>query len=108
MKILLDHNIPHALRPLFPDEHEVYTTHYLGWSEYEDEQFLTAAVDESFSVIVTLDRGLPHQQQVAAYDVGLIVLAVHPATPDHLEAHMDRVIESLPVAASKQQVVVLE
>lgn len=30
MKILLDHNIPHELRPLFPEDHDVYTTQYRG------------------------------------------------------------------------------
>lgn len=29
MKVLLDHNIPHSLRPLLSGEHEVYTTKYV-------------------------------------------------------------------------------
>jgi predicted nuclease of predicted toxin-antitoxin system len=38
MKVLLDHNVPHELRPLFPEEHDVYTAQYLGWADYEDDQ----------------------------------------------------------------------
>jgi hypothetical protein len=30
MMILLDHNIPHELRPLFPEDHDIYTTQCLG------------------------------------------------------------------------------
>lgn len=108
MKILLDHNIPHSLRPLLSGEHEVYTTKYLGWSDYEDDQLLTAAVEASFAAVVTLDRGLPHQQETQAYDLGIVVLAVHPTTPAHLKKHMDRLREALPHAASEETVVVLE
>lgn len=108
MKILLDHNIPHSLRPLLSGEHEVYTTEYLGWSDYEDNRLLEAAVDASFAAVVTLDRGLPHQQETRAYDLGIIVLDVHPTTPTHLKKHIDRVQKALPRAASEETVIVLE
>lgn len=36
MKVLLDHNVPHGLRHLFPEGCEVITTHYLGWSHLEN------------------------------------------------------------------------
>lgn len=108
MKILLDHNIPHAIRPLLSGEHEVYTTEYLGWSDYEDDQLLTAAAEASVDVVVTLDRSLPYQQDTQAYALGMIVLDVHPTTPAHLKTHVDRVREALPRAASEQTVIVLE
>lgn len=108
MKVLLDHNIPHALRPLLSGEHEVYTTKYLGWSDYEDHQLLTAAVEASFGALVTLDRSLPHQQETQDYPPGIIVLDVHPTTPAHLKTHIDRVQKALPRAASEKTVIVLE
>jgi predicted nuclease of predicted toxin-antitoxin system len=106
VKVLLDHNIPHDLRPLFPDEVEVYTAAYLGWSDLEDADLLRAAVEETFSVVVTLDRNLSHQQDLDAYDVGIVVLAIHPATPARLKREMNRVVDALPKAASNQVVVV--
>ncbi len=108
MKVLLDHNIPHALRPLLSDAHEVYTTEYLGWSDYEDDRLLASAVEASVAAIVTLDRSLPHQQETRAYALGIVVLAVHPTTPAHLTTHMDRLRTALPRAASEQTVIVLE
>ncbi|MCS4177344.1 putative nuclease of putative toxin-antitoxin system [Salinibacter ruber] len=108
MKVLLDHNIPHSLRPLLSGEHEVYTTKYLGWSDYEDEQLLKSAVEASYAAIVTLDRSLPHQQATRAYPLGIVVLDVHPATPAHLKTHIERVQEALSRAASEQTVIVLE
>lgn len=40
MKILLDHNMPHSLRPLLADDNEVYTTAYLGWLDPEHGRLL--------------------------------------------------------------------
>ncbi len=108
MKVLLDHNIPHALRPLLSDDHEVYTTKYLGWSDYEDDHLLRAAAEASFAALLTLDRSLPHQQETQAYPLGIVVLNVHPTTPAHLKKHIDRVQKALPRAASEQSVIVLE
>jgi predicted nuclease of predicted toxin-antitoxin system len=108
MKVLLDHNIPHSLRPLLSGEHEVYTTKYVGWSDYGDGQLLKSAVEASFAAIVTLDRSLPHQQATRAYPLGIIVLDVHPTTPAHLKTRIDRVQEALPRAAAEQTVIVLD
>lgn len=108
MKILLDHNIPHDLRPLFPEDCEVYTVQYLGWADYEDDELLEAAVDAAFSVFITLDRNLPHQQDLVTCNLGVIVLAIHPSTSPHLKNQMDRVIEVLPRAASDLEIIVLE
>ena len=108
MTVLLDHNIPHDLRPLFPEDCEVYTVQYLGWADYEDDTLLEAAVAAAFSVFVTLDRNLPHQQDLAAYDLGVVVLAVHPSTPSHLERQIGRIIDALPRAAREQGMIVLE
>jgi len=85
----------------------VYTTQYLGWSDYEDDELLTRAVDADFSVLVTLDRNLPHQQDVQAFDIGVVILAIHPTTPSHLKDQFSRLIEVLPEAARTQKVVVL-
>lgn len=78
MKVLLDHNIPHSLRSEFPEGCDVYTAHYFGWTDYDDDELLEAAVEAAFSVFVTLDRNLPHQQNLSAYDIGVVVLGGHP------------------------------
>lgn len=107
MKILLDHNIPHSLRGAFPEDCEVYTVHYFGWTDYDDDELLEAAVKAAFSVLVTLDRNLPHQQNLDEYEIGIFILGVHPATPSHLRKHWSRVWEALPQAASGKETVVL-
>lgn len=86
----------------------MYTTKYVGWSDYQDEQLLRSAVEASFAAIVTLDRSLPYQQATRTYPLGIIVLDVHPTTPAHLKTHSDRVQEALSRAAAEQTVIVLD
>lgn len=105
MKVLLDHNVPHELRSLFPETHDVYTAQYLDWADHEDDELLRAAEEASFSVFVTLDRNLPNQQELHTYEIGIIILAVHPTTPVHLKRQMDRILDSLPRAAAGEMIV---
>jgi hypothetical protein len=91
MTVLLDHNIPHVLRSHFPGECEVYTAQYLGWENYADDRLLKVAVEHDFSVLVTLDTNLKHQQSLDQWAIGVIVFDVHPATPPHFIHKMDEV-----------------
>ena len=43
MKLLLDENIPHEIRPLLVPMHDVFTVAYLGWSGTENGDLLTLA-----------------------------------------------------------------
>ena len=107
MKVLLDHNIPHQLRHQFPEDHSVYTAHYLGWSDFDDDALLTTAVDHGFEVFVTLDSSIPDQRHVSAYGIGIVVLAIHPATPSRLSSGMKHIEEVLTQAAKTQRTVVI-
>ena len=91
MKILLDHNIPHVLRSHFPDECEVYTAQYLGWRDYSDDHLLDVAVEQGFSLLVTLDTNLKDQQPLERWPIGIIVFDIHPATPPHFVRRMEDV-----------------
>lgn len=108
MKILLDHNVPHELRGHFPDEHEVYTASYLGWSGYSDSEILSEAVKEGFEVFVTLDTNLPEQQALSEQEIGVIVLAIHPTTPEYLEGIMPLVEKSLRDTAEENRITILK
>ena len=73
MKVLLDENLPHALRAQLPG-HDVFTVQYLGWSGTKNGRLLTRAVDAGFDVMVTMDDGVAYQQKVAALRLGVIIL----------------------------------
>lgn len=106
MKVLLDHSVPHGLRPQFSDEHEVVTADYQGWGHYDDEELLPRAEGE-FDVLVTLDTNIPHQQNLDSHDIGIVVVDIHPIVRPHLEKHMDTINAALPVAAEDQRTVVV-
>lgn len=107
MRVLLDHNVPHGLRTHFPEGSEVYTASHLGWSGYDDDKLLDAAVEEGFDVFVTLDSDLPEQLALGDWKIGVIVLAVHPATPEYLEGAMPLVNDALPETASENRLSII-
>jgi len=100
MRVLLDHDVPHGLRPHFPDVYRVETAQYRGWGDYDDDQLLDAA-EEDYSVLVTLDTNLVYQQKVDARKIGIILIDIHPVFPDHLLEYMDLIAQYLPVAGDK-------
>jgi predicted nuclease of predicted toxin-antitoxin system len=106
MRVLLDHDVPHGLRPEFPDEYEVVTAQYQGWADLDNGDLLQAAEGE-YTVLVTLDTNLVHQQEVGTRDIGIVIIDVHPIVPDHLERQMGKVRSALTIAAEGQRTVVV-
>ena len=76
MKVLLDENLPHALRRVLPG-HEVVTASYAGFAGYTNGTLLGAAVKAGFSVLVTGDKTLDQEQNLARYDIGIVLLSAN-------------------------------
>jgi hypothetical protein len=72
MKILFDQGTPVPLR-LSLSSHAVSTAHEMGWSELDNGNLLAAA-EEAFDVLVTTDRNLRHQQNLARRELAILVL----------------------------------
>lgn len=64
MKVLLDENLPHELRRELSG-HEVFTVQYMGWSGVKNGLLLGRAAKAGFDVMVTMDSGVPYQQNLA-------------------------------------------
>ena len=73
MKVLLDENLPHGLRQELSG-HDVYTVHYMGWSGLKNGDLLDQAAASGFDAFVTMDSGVPYQQNLAASTLSVIVL----------------------------------
>lgn len=73
MKVLLDENVPHRLRPLLTG-HECETVKYRGWSSVRNGELLALAADAGFDAFVTKDTNLPYQQDVANLPLAVVVL----------------------------------
>ena len=73
MRVLLDENLPHQLRSIFLDDIEVVTVSYRGWKGKENGELLRIAADE-FDVFITIDQGIPNQQNLSDFEIGIIML----------------------------------
>ncbi len=73
MRVWLDENLPHQLRELFGNNIEVVTIRYRGWQGRENGELLRIAANE-FDAFITMDQGIPHQQNLSEIKIGIIVL----------------------------------
>lgn len=108
MNVLLDHNIPHELRHEFPDDFDVHTASHLGWADYKDSELLEAAVSEGFAALVTIDSNLRHQQHLPDWDIGVVILDIHPAVAPVLSKHVGAMVQAIRTATEENGVAVVE
>ena len=82
MRVLLDESVPRGLKDLLPG-HEVSTVQEMGWAGMDNGELLRRAM--SFEVFVTADRGIEHQQNLAQFPVGIVLLV---AKSNRLESYV--------------------
>ena len=73
MRVLLDENLPSKLRRLFQAGVEVVTVGYRGWKGKENGELLKSAESE-FDVLVTMDQGIPQQQNLGEIKMSIVLL----------------------------------
>jgi predicted nuclease of predicted toxin-antitoxin system len=73
MRVLLDENVDRRLGTFFDSELEVTTVTGHGWSGMKNGDLLRAA-EREFDVLVTMDRKMQHQQKLAAYRLGVVLI----------------------------------
>jgi predicted nuclease of predicted toxin-antitoxin system len=73
MRVLLDEQLDQRLRIIVGPEFQVETVRYRGWDGLADGELLHRAAAE-YDALVTIDRGIPHQQNVARLSLGMVVL----------------------------------
>lgn len=74
MRVLLDNCVDVRFARLIPG-HEVVHARDLGWQELENGQLLAAADEERFQVVVTIDKNMRFQQNIAARRLSLVTLS---------------------------------
>ena len=75
LKILLDHNVPKYLRRLLKG-HEVSTAKREGWAELVNGRLLAVAEKAGFELLVTLDQGIPQEQNLQGRRIALATLCI--------------------------------
>ncbi|HXE52680.1 MAG TPA: DUF5615 family PIN-like protein [Tepidisphaeraceae bacterium] len=95
MKVLLDENLPHELRPLLMPMHDVFTVSYLGWNGIENGKLLSLAAANGFDAIITTDRGMEYEQNTSALPCSVIVLLARSNRADDLRPLIPQVLALL-------------
>lgn len=83
MKLLLDENLPHRLRPLLVG-HETFTVAFMNWKGIENGRLLTLAASNGFHALVTQDSGLEYEQNLARLPCSVVVLEAESNSLQHI------------------------
>jgi predicted nuclease of predicted toxin-antitoxin system len=73
VRILLDEMLPADVAGLLP-EHEVVTVQQAGFKGLKNGVLLRRAVADGFVVLLTADRNLPAQQNIAAGGIAVVLV----------------------------------
>jgi hypothetical protein len=81
MKLLLDECVTNYLKPDFA-AHEVFTVEEVGLKGLKNGKLLRAASGD-FDVLITVDKSIPHQQNLASLKIAVLILRAKTNTyPD--------------------------
>lgn len=98
MRVLLDECLPRKLGPLLPGHH-VTTVPQAGLSGLKNGELLAQASGR-FDVLITIDQGIPNQQNLQSAGLALIVLAAVSNRLSDLAPLAPQVLTLLPTVAA--------
>ncbi len=73
MRILFDHGTPFPLRPSLTG-HSIIRTQDMGWDRLSNGELLTAAEQAGFELLLTTDKNIRYQQNLAGLQIAMVVL----------------------------------
>jgi hypothetical protein len=73
LRLLLDENVDRRLKQNFAAGHEVVTVAEAGWAGKKNGELLRLA-EKRFDVLLSTDKGIPHQQNVSRFDLAVVLL----------------------------------
>ena len=74
MLVLFDNGTPRTLARYLIDRHTVTEARARGWEELDNGELLTEAEAAGFEVLVTTDKNLRYQQNLAERKIAIVVL----------------------------------
>jgi hypothetical protein len=96
VKVLLDENLPHALRK-YLSGHDTVTAAYAGLAGYKNGALLKAAVENGFEVLVTADKTLQYEQSLKGREIALVCLSANAWRV--IKPHVARIAAGVDAAA---------
>jgi predicted nuclease of predicted toxin-antitoxin system len=79
MKLLLDENLPKRLKQDLI-EFEVSTVAENGWAGKKNGELMKLMLENNFSILLTFDKNLQHQQNFNKYTLSVFVLSAKDNT----------------------------
>jgi len=95
MLIIFDQATPVPLRP-YLEGHTVRTAAQQGWDKLGNGDLLTAAEEAGFDLLLTTDKNMRYQQNLAGRKIAIVVLGQQQWP--QLCPHIQRVIEAVNAA----------
>ena len=86
MRVLLDENLDWRLDRYFDADFQVTTVSRQGWRGMRNSELLRQAAT-TFDALITMDRGIEHQQNLREYAIGVILIS---AKSNRLSRHPTR------------------
>ena len=93
MRVLLDENLPRDLVTELTG-HDVTTVQAAGWSGINNGELLRRA-DGRFDVLLTMDRGLRHQQSLKRFRLSIVIIRARSNRTVHLKPLVGAVLMAL-------------
>jgi predicted nuclease of predicted toxin-antitoxin system len=83
MRVLLDECVPRTLKWQFP-AHDIWTIRDMGWAGKKNGELLALMKANGFEVLLTVDRNLRFQQNLAAAGIAVVVMVAVSNRPSDL------------------------
>jgi hypothetical protein len=93
MRVLLDENVPLDLAGLLSG-HDAQTVSGLGWDGVTNGELLRR-MHGTFDALVTMDRNLPHQQNLAVQPFGVVLIQAPSNRMVHLRPLVSEILGAL-------------
>lgn|SRR5690242_5364458 len=89
MKILLDECVPRHLKSHFSTgAHQCSTVPEAGFAGLLNGELLRMA-ERNFDVFVTLDKGIPYQQNLGGFQIAVVIIRAKSSRIEDILAHVE-------------------
>ena len=90
MRVLLDENLDWRVVRYFDPDFQVTTVSRQGWKGMRNGELLEQA-SATFDALVTMDKGIEHQQNLRKYKIGVILISARSNRLEDVQPAMLRV-----------------
>jgi predicted nuclease of predicted toxin-antitoxin system len=95
MRILLDESVPGKFGAYLPG-HECISVQRQGWASIKNGKLLALAATADFDVLLTADKGMEYQQNLATLPVSILIVLARSNRINDLALAVPKILAALP------------